>query len=115
MSLGNIENKTKSLLKDTDPSNLDIIKAARDSRNYLCHTSAKEIILENCLDKLAAETEDEIFESLIKHVKNVARGDYVVSRWNEQFHGDMSIADTLHLSRDAYVKEIVRWVLGQVQ
>jgi len=91
---------------DIPQQDIDALKAAAKSRNFVCH----ELLLDQIHSGFGSQYRrrwDE--ESHRSHVRTLALGDYLSSRWSYEFHEKKSGA---FIGRDDYVDRIVSWVFA---
>lgn len=82
----------------------EILREAKDSRNHICHEALMPLVNSNFFlsTELAAE---DVIEDI--HIKNLARGDYLVSKWSFEFQEQKSGS---FFDEEKYVSEIQSWV-----
>jgi hypothetical protein len=68
---------------EIEDKEIDILKNAKDSRNWIAHKLCSDCILKNIYTSNPAY---DIPIELKKHVINVIKGDYLVSKWSYEFH-----------------------------
>lgn len=87
---------------------IEAIRRAIRSRNYLCHESLKDI----CFSPYKGEDLREILNGIATHCSCVAMADYLVSCWRYEFYEQEPIPLS-YRECDSYVSGVVKWVLGK--
>lgn len=106
--LGPSINKLPALLPKSSESEMAALVAAKDSRNSICHDSMQQ--LAHSWDANSGGLDWDT-EHNRHHVRALAHGDYIISRWSYEFHEKQSGA---FKQRDAYVSQVVAWVFGEL-
>ncbi|MEW6359468.1 MAG: hypothetical protein AB1696_24235 [Planctomycetota bacterium] len=85
---------------------IDLVKGAKDSRNFICHECMLNLVYAPLGDGYSFDWDT---DSHRKHIRHLAEGDYVVSRWTYEFHEKESGA---FKNRDCYVTAVESWVFN---
>ena len=84
--------------------NKKILTDAKNSRNFICHEIMNDFIfLHNGRNEVVNQFNDRLFF----HIQNLARGDYLVSRWSYEFYEKES---GYFFDEKKYIKEIETWI-----
>lgn len=97
--------KNNYLLKIKE-SDLQILQNAKKSRNFIVHDSTGILISESFSPSLIIESrlDIKIFEN---HVKKIAEGDFLVSKWSYEFHEKESGA---FYKKGIYIEKVIKWI-----
>lgn len=102
-------NSIKRLWKDhpaIPADDIGALKAVAGSRNYICH----ELLLDQIHTGVGTQYQKRWDEQLHRmHVRTLAHGDYLVSRWSCEFHEKDS---GRFVNRHCYVDRVVDWVFA---
>ncbi|GEM_PF-1740367 len=91
---------------DIPAADIDTLKAAASSRNYICH----DLLLDHIHTGFGRHYVRHWDERLHRErVVALAQGDYLVSRWSYEFHEKESGA---LIGREGYVERVVQWVFA---
>ncbi|OYT11640.1 MAG: hypothetical protein B6I18_03365 [Bacteroidetes bacterium 4572_112] len=99
-SIGNLK-KTSGTFVSKD--NIDTLDKARNSRNFICHDLFKNTIRKHLLGDDFIDIDDKLLK---EHIINVAKGDYIISKWDYEI-GEKEPAP---YSEDKYITDILRWI-----
>jgi hypothetical protein len=90
-------------MPDMEPGDLDILRAAKDSRNYVAH----EGVALGCLYYVRTSSILKLIDVLREHVVNLAKGENLVSKWSYEIceKEPASFADP-----DRYAQDVLDWI-----
>jgi len=94
---------------DFTDADFEVLKTAKDSRNYICHECVLDLVYAPYGPKYRFTWDVELHR---KHILSLAKGDYLVSRWSYEFHEKESGA---FKSQDSYVSDIEGFIFGNGQ
>ena len=86
---------------------IDTLKSAKDSRNYICHESEIDLIFAPVGPSYKWNHDE---TKLKQHIGNIVEGDFIVSTCSYEFHEKES---GLFKDRNLYVKTLTNWVLRE--
>jgi hypothetical protein len=104
-SIEELKNKMPDI---ASPEDFQILKEAKDSRNYFCHESSLGLIYAPYGNIYELNPDLTLIN---EHVGKLAMGDYLVSKWAYEFHEKESGA---FKNRDQYISSIKGWILNQL-
>lgn len=84
---------------------IDTLKSAKDSRNYICHESETDLIFAPIGPSYKWNYDQ---TKLKQHIGNIVEGDFIVSTCSYEFHEKESGS---FKDRNLYVKTLTDWVL----
>jgi len=94
--------KNQDLFKVTN-TDIEILKNAKDSRNWIAHSMCDECITDNLNSNISNSTMPTEIE---KHFVNIIEGEYLVSKWSHDFH-DKETA--IGFTKDEYIQRMKDW------
>jgi hypothetical protein len=96
----------KNYLLKIKESDLQILQNARKSRNFIVHDSTDILISESFNPSLIIESRLDI-KIFKNHIKKIAEGDFLVSKWSYEFHEKESGA---FYKKGIYIEKIMKWI-----
>lgn len=97
-----ISDKTKMRINDEE---IDILIAAKDSRNWVAHEMTVETIKNNVS---AYQGSTELKDEYLMHLKNLIKGEFLVSEWGYYLHKEYEFRPSKNIND--YMKEILEWI-----
>lgn len=102
-SINYYKNYLKEIVKDSD---IEILKKAKDARNYICHESTVDFFYSSINSKKDYKWNMNLLE---KYIKDLAEGDYYVSRWTYEFQEKESGS---FFNKQDYINNILNWIFN---
>jgi hypothetical protein len=96
----------KNYLLKIKESDLQILQNAKKSRNFIVHDSTDILISESFSSSLIIESRLDI-KIFKDHVKKIAEGDFLVSKWSYEFHEKESGA---FYKKGIYIEKVMKWI-----
>ena len=93
--------------REIKKAEIQILKDAKDSRNFIVHNSAQDLISWSFSSSATNKLDLQVFTN---HIINVAEGDFLVSKWSYEFHEKEPGA---FYNKDRYIKKMVKWILSK--
>jgi hypothetical protein len=87
-------------------NDIQVIENAREARNYICHQLIIPLVF---ADSQQGNSSIQVVDRLRQEVRNLAIGDYLVSRWAYEFFEKQSGS---FMDKDSYVARLGAWVLN---
>jgi hypothetical protein len=100
--------KLKDIPKIASKEEIDILREAKESRNFICHECLIDLIYAP-YPYANPQMNINLFK---QHIVKVARGDYIVSRWSYEFHEKDSGALK---NKEGYVSALEEWVFPKTK
>jgi len=101
-----IEKYQNDFSKFVNKKEIETLSKGKDSRNFICHDLMKDLIAASFSDRPKSICNMGKFK---EHVKNIAKADYLVSKWSYEFQEQIS-GDFFY--PEIYVNRLVNWVLN---
>ena len=101
---GSIKRLRKEFPRIGSDAEIGDIEKAKDSRNYICHESELDLIGARFAPRGYRYEWQPNTDILVSHFRNIATGDYVVSRWFYEFSEKESGAFKV---KDEYVESLI--------
>lgn len=103
--LGQSINLYKNNFKNKIPDKeIEILKRAKDARNFICHESAINFIYSSIYNDKPFQWD---LDKLKEAITTLAEGDYYISRWSYEFHEEES---GCFMDKDIYTQKIFNWI-----
>jgi len=103
-SINYYKNYLKEIVKNSD---IEILKKAKYARNYICHESTVDFLYSSIYSKKDYKWNMNLLE---KYIKDIAEGDYYVSRWTYEFQEKESGS---FYNKKAYINNIIEWIFNK--
>lgn len=107
LSLGLSQTKLKEYFGDEiNKEFFQVLDDARNSRNYICHDLLHPQIVRAYSVDYSSQPINRF--GYVRHLFNIACGDYLVCRWSLAFHNEQHSLP----SREKYIRDVITWVLA---
>lgn len=105
--LGNsIQTFREEFKNKINKENLEILKDAKGSRNFICHELLKDFVSASFAQSKKYELDK---RKLLNHIINIAKGDYLVSKWSYEFHEKKPGG---FYDKNKYIDRISTWIFS---
>ncbi|MBP1177499.1 hypothetical protein JOE49_004751 [Paenibacillus sp. PvR133] len=104
-SINALDKNEKLNISDED---INLLHGGRESRNRIIHSSA-DLVFDKIYSSRDSSIDAELHDLIYEHLKNIARADFIVSKWSFEFQEKepSNFSDI-----DNYTKMISDWVLS---